>query len=244
MIKVADEILQRYASLLSYEDLYNKVPVPDVPKTEELELVEHDNTKESEKGDLSPIELPDVVHETQVVEEKEPERGTAEWEAKYHTQEFLKGVKQPYRGWIRDPANKDLVENTMKKLIDENPSAYFSWDLHRRQELKSWLYPAAIALISEDPVEALMKEIYRFSELSGLNTELWKEVMNHEIIRSMTDPSSSGKVFGGKLFNKMRQLAGRIAISDPEFYSMFIEGKPITTKDFDGTAKRMLNQKK
>ncbi len=231
VLHITDEIIKKFAAIM--DDF--PVPAPTVPKSEELSSVE------PELPESKPIDLPKPISIRDKIDEPSP--GTAEWAAKYHTQEFLRGVKQPYRGWIRQPENKALVEQTMEKLVHESPENYFSWDLHRRPELLSWLYPAAVSLIKKDPITALVKEIYRFKELKDLQTDLWKAVLGEEISRSVFDPKSSGKIFQNKLFNQIRHLAGLIAESDPEFYWLYIEGKPITTKQFDETARRILKQK-
>ena len=227
MINNRDEILIKLAALL------DEIAIPPVPQSIQIESPK---APETAAKLLKPIEIVNTP-------KQEPNYGTAEWAAKYHTQEFLKGVKHPYRGFVRDPANKDLVVETMHTLVKTHPADYFAWDLNRRQELQPWLYPAAVTLIKTDPVMALMKEIYRFPELKDLQTELWKAVLDKEISRSAFDPSSSGALFVNTIFNKMRHLAGQIAVSDPEFYRLYIEGKSITTKQFDDEAKRTLKQK-
>ncbi|MFA5023469.1 MAG: hypothetical protein WC523_00730 [Patescibacteria group bacterium] len=236
MIGIKDEILFKFAALL--DKLAIDIPVP--PKTEELEVMPPEKSTDLSQTVPVPLEIKEKPISNRDVE---PKQGTAEWAAKYHTQEFLRGTKQPYRGWIRQPENQTLVKNTMNELVEKSPEDYFAWDLHRRIELKPWLYPAAKALISKDPMIALMKEIYRFDELTDLNTELWKAVLDKQISRSAHDPESKGDVFLNNIFNKMRHLAGRIAVTDPEFYWLYIEGKPVTTKQFDEEAKRVLKQK-
>ena len=273
MIKTADEILIKYAALFDDfpvpppelprpEDLVVSKPkeTTDLPKDspsaypmpipvpkkpfdedelnrldEELEALKVQNPIVPAKTEKKPLSVRDT--------EEEPPMGTAEWAAKHHTQEFLKGVKQPWRGWIRDPANWPLVEKTMSKLVEEHPEHYFAWDLHRRQELLPWLYPAGKKLIEVDPMIALMKEIWRFRELRDMQTELWKRVMDREINRSSHDPKSSGQMFPGRILNNMRHLAGEIADTDPEFYLDYIAGKPITTEQFDQKAKRVWKDK-
>lgn len=273
MFKTADEILIKYAASFDDfpvpppeppkpEDLI--VPAPkELPKEEsephktnlpipiplpkkvltkedleqidkELEELGVGHTSSPKKEEKKPLSMRDV---------DDPPMGTAEWAAKHHTQEFLKGVKQPWRGWIRDPANWPLVERTMNQLVEEHPEHYFSWDLHRRQELLPWLYPAGKKLIEVDPMMALMKEIWRFRELRDLQTELWKKVIEKEIQRSSQDPQSSGQLFPGRILNNMRHLAGEIADTDPEFYLDYIAGKPVTTEQFDEKAKRVWKEK-
>lgn len=236
MLKTTDEIMIKFASF--WDDFPVKSPEP--PRPEELELVPPTTLPETNSKILKPIEI-EPKKDKDI--KPELEHGTAEWAAKNFPKEFLKGVKQPYRGFIRDPANVELVRETMDKLVRYRPQNYFDWDLYSRQELRDWLYPAAKALIKKDPIVALMKEIYRFNELKDLNTELWKEVLDKEISRSAFSDKSKGELFVGTIFNKMRHLAGRIATDDPEFYLLYIEGKPVTTKQFDLEARRVMKQK-
>ena len=161
MLKALDEILIKYAA--SFDDL--PVSAPEPPRPGELISIEPTKSEEGQEQKLpTPIPLP-VEHRPlsqRDIEEEipEPPVGTPEYDAKHYTQEFLKGTKQPYRGWIRDPKNKGLTIRTMDSLVKDHPEDYFSWDLHRRQELTPWLYPAGKRLIERDPTLALMKEIW------------------------------------------------------------------------------------
>jgi len=244
MLKTLDEILIKYAA--SFDDL--PILAPEPPKFDELTVQPASQKEDTETKLPTPIPVPvpakqRPLSQRDTEEESEPSTGTPEWSAKYHTQEFLKGVKQPYRGWIRDPSNRLLVVKTMDKLVRDNPGNYFSWDLHRRLELLPWLYPAGKQLIEKDPTAALMKEVWRFRELRDLQTELWKGVMDQHINRTVGDPTAGVRVFPGDLFNKMRKLAGEIAASDPEFYLLYIEGKKLTTPQFDAMARRVMREK-
>lgn len=245
MLKALDEILIKYAA--SFDDFPIPAPIP--PKKEDLEVIVPIAPEKdiSEQKLPAPISLPQISRPLSQRDIKEegpgPQVGTPEWAAKEHTQEFLKGTKQPYRGWIRDPRNKALTVKTMDKLVRDHPEDYFSWDLNRRLELLPWLYPAGKGLIEKNPTAALMKEIWRFRELRDLQTELWKGVMEQQINRTVDDPQSRVQVFPGDLFNKMRKLAGEIAASDPEFYLLYIEGKKLSTPQFDELAKRVMKEK-
>jgi len=228
MLNTKDEILFKFASLLA--DFPIEAPEP--PNPEDIKTMPPSKAPEQKVDVVKPIEF-----------SVEPEHGSGEWMAKHHPREFLLETKNPYRGWIRDPAYRELTKNIMDSLVDKNPENYFAWNLNRREELKPWLYPAAKSIIQKDSLAALILEIYKFTELQDLNTELWKAVLDKEITRSAFDYKSRGIPFAHKIFNKMRHLAGRIASTDPEFYNLYIEGKPVTTKQFDEEARRVLKQK-
>jgi len=215
MLKTKDEILFKFASLL--DDLPIDAPAP--PKPEELETMAPHKALNTETNIPKPIDVP-----------PEPEHGSAEWMAKNHPREYLLELNHPFRGWIHDPAYKELTKKVMDNLVEKNPEDYFAWKLNRREALKPWLYPAASVLIKKDPIAALILEIYKFTELKDLNTVLWNAVLDKEISRSAFDSKSSGAPFANKIFNKMRHLAGLIAATDPEFYWLYITGKPVTTK--------------
>jgi hypothetical protein len=233
MIKTYDEILIKYAA--SFDDL---VPIPDVPTFGELGT---EKPKDSDRSTFLPEPLP--VPETKKPisardNDQDSQMGSPEWAAKNHTQAFLLGVKEPYRGFIRDPNNQSLVEKTMNKLVEETPENYFEWKLNRRHELLPWLHRAASNWIDKDPVSALMADIYKTEKLNNLQPKLWEKAMNALISASSTQEQPWAKLFPGHLFNKMRMLAGELAMNHSSFYLDRIAGKTITTKEFDETANR------
>jgi hypothetical protein len=275
MIKTSDEILRIFAGLL---DDFPSVPIPKPPKPEELKPIETTKEKDDDEKNtpLLPIPIPippkdeweskeplsirdkkpeDIRSQKQISirdeKEKEPEHGSPEWQAKYHTHEFLRGVYVPWdRYYIDDPIRREeIVSKTMDKLVYDNPENYFEWRLYKKNDLKPWLIPSAVSLIEKDPLDALGKEIWRYGELGPLLKELWVAVFEHEIKRSVKDPQLGGQILPGILRKKIRALAGEIATADPEFYMTYIKGKStdksmgLTTKEFDEKAERVYKQK-
>jgi hypothetical protein len=258
MTLMADEILKIFADILG--NLPN-IPIPDPPRPEDLNIVnpeESIESKDEEVKHITPMPIPLPIDESwkpkgpiSIRDEKEIEHGSPEWQAKYHPHEFLRGVYTPWdRYYIDDPTNREaIVSKTMQKLIQDNPQDYFNWHLYKKQDLKAWLIPSAESLIKKDPLDALGKEIWKYGELGPLLKELWKNAFSREIDRTINDPGSSGQVLPGILRKKIRSLAGEIATADPEFYMMYIKGKPtdrntgLTTKEFDEKAERVYNQK-
>ena len=272
MINTRDEIIRKFAS--EFDDLPEVDPIrfpSTVKELERQEVPEIDperfpgTVKELERQE-EPVKPPisqrderrrfvDPYEERGLVPGKydgtdwpweDPRPGSDEWEAQHHTQEYLRGVNMPYRGYARDPQFDHITKATMDRLVAVDPSKYFEWGLRMRQELKPWMVPAAEALIDKDPYSALLKGIYKQGEeIKHLLPKLWKDVMESEFRRS--SESESGQFFPGMLFNRMRALAGELARTNPEFYVNEIAesgiGKKFRTKQFDSWAANALRDR-
>ena len=177
---------------------------------------------------------------------EDPHPDSPEYMAQHYTQEYLRGVDKPYRGFARDPQNDHITKATMDRLVAVEPENYFAWGLRRRQELKAWMVPAAEALIDRDPYTALMKGIYnQGEEIKHLLPKLWSDVLNAELNRAAE--TETGKFFPGMMFNRMKSLAGEIARTNPQFYIDEIAekgiGRKFRTTQFDNWASNALRDK-
>ena len=256
MLKTIDEILKKYAS---YWDDF-PVPAPEPPKPEEIVKVKPSIPETTGHTVLpKPIPLPKQP-ERPLSKRDMFEKGSPEWVAENETHKFLTETQQDYqgaKGWINHPGLQGLVAKTMDKLVAEHPEQYFQWKLNMKLKLQPWLYDAAKSLIEKDPTTALYERIYRFPELAGtkrdmsfdgmkmpatLNAKLFWDVRNLMVKElAAKDKLINEKVFDEMMLRKMRQLTGVLAKTDPEFYHMFIEHLPITTKKFVGQMERVRN---
>lgn len=159
---------------------------------------------------------------------KEPERGSATYMAVQNPKEYLRGLKRPYRGYVRDPSNDEITKVVMDKLVANEPENYFKWELRERHELKSWMVPSAKKLVEEKPLLALGIGVHEQGpeiEKAGLLVELWKNAINAEFSENPSD------MFPGIYSKHMQSLAGKIARTNPEFYKTYIFGD-MSDEDF------------
>lgn len=168
-------------------------------------------------------------------------KGSPEWYAYHNTREFLKGSQLRYRGQFRE--DPPLTRKTMDWLVKENPEDYFRWDLNRRHEFKPWLFAAGDSWIEKDPHSALLARVYKLPELRvpEFTTKMWDKLMQSEMDRAAE--TDTGEMFPGEFKRFMRQLAGVIAVTDPEFYKENIYGKPISSKQHDKAFELMMSRK-
>ena len=277
MINTRDEIMRKFAADISdidperFPETTRMLQEPDMERFPEAERVLHElESEEAKQKQEEPIpsaprppisqreqrrQFVDPFEERGLVPGKhegagwpweDPYPGSIEWVAQNHTQEYLRGVNKPYRGYARDPQYDEVTKVTMDRLIAVDPSKYFDWGLRMRQELKAWMVPAAEALIDKDPYTALIKSIYnQGEEIKHLLPKLWKDVLEVELKRS--SETESGQIFPGTLFNRMRELAGELARTNPEFYIDEIAesgiGRKFRTKRFDSWASNALRDR-
>ena len=239
MFNAADELMFRFA-----DELKHLTPEDDIPiyveepldyKERPLDIPVKENISDLLK--LYPKHTP--------TKERVGDEGSPEWMAKNHPREFLRGTKQPYRGYVCNPKYAGLVKEVMERLLVNTPELYFDWGLDRIDLLRwEWLIPASIALMKKDPISALTKRIYEHKEFigAGLLGELWKRVIDASIDSSSQSPQGKD-FFSGELGNRMRHLAGFIAANDSAFYNLYIAGKSkLTNWQNDQTAKHITNK--
>ena len=169
----------------------------------------------------------------------EPEPGTPEWLAEKYPHTYLRGQDTLSKGYVRELQDPFVIGSVMNRLVEENPIKYFEWNLRRvgdkggRINLKEWLLPATKALIKKDPYSALMfARVYQYRENESLLPELWQRLADLE------GDSPSGQ----EVFRQMRSLAGKLAVTHPDFYMRNIQNTVYATAEFNDRARQMLSK--
>ena len=207
------------------------VPQPKAPQPDEPEPV-------PEKQEAPPMSEPLQVPNVQEVNNDwaEPDAGSPEWAAENYPYAYLFG-HAPFMGYISDRSNDPVTKALMDKIVNEAPEKYFEWGLYRLENkalkrLKGdWAMKAAEALVDGNPHYAAILGFFEDAEYqrdSTLLPRLWTNVINAEMNRSMT--STSGRLFPGMLFYRMKRLMKMLKESHPDFYAENIAGRPIEGK--------------
>lgn len=225
MINTRDEILFIFANILDSSNEQG----PDLSRfPNALKVLEEEGLETKPPKTENPINAP---------EDNGSKTGSPEWAAANYPYAYLFG-HAPFLGYISDRKNDPITKNLMENLVTNHPEKYFEWGL-RRLEAKAldrlgadWGLRAAEQLVKTNPHYAMVLGTI-FKDKKYINNptllpELWDNMIKQETDRSMK--TSSGRMFPGMLFGRMKSLMNILKEHHPEFYKNNIEDTAIENK--------------
>jgi len=241
MLNTRDEILFKFATEM---DDFPDIPVPKPPVPTDLRPVDIDV---EEEGDTEPTQIPipipipeDTEDEKQISKREMPPRPPEEKFRKAYelalsnTHAFLTTTQSDfwgYKGWVKHPAVRPMVEYIMDGIVKNEPWIYFEWDLQKSRNgdiLVEWFDAAAESYIDKNPigaVENLMNSKISSARLDQHLPDLWLAAW--EKVRGkyehMDDPINMSR----DPFEKgMTKLAFRLATLRPDVFDEYIKNTP------------------